>query len=49
LQVSTTGCGDFPNQVNNSVCFPGILKGTLLVRAEILEAALTKAIGQGRR
>jgi malate dehydrogenase (oxaloacetate-decarboxylating) len=28
-----TGRGDFPNQVNNSVCFPGILKGALLVRA----------------
>lgn len=28
-----TGRGDFPNQVNNSVCFPGILKGALIVRA----------------
>jgi malate dehydrogenase len=28
-----TGRGDFPNQINNSVCFPGILKGALLVRA----------------
>jgi len=26
--------GDFPNQVNNAVCFPGILKGALLVRAK---------------
>ena len=25
--------GDFPNQVNNSIGFPGILKGTLIVRA----------------
>ncbi|MBN1243537.1 MAG: NADP-dependent malic enzyme [Spirochaetales bacterium] len=31
--VVATGRGDFPNQVNNSVCFPGILKGALLVRA----------------
>ena len=29
-----TGRGDFPNQINNSVCFPGILKGALLVRAK---------------
>ena len=29
--VVATGRGDFPNQVNNSVCFPSILKGTLLV------------------
>jgi malate dehydrogenase (oxaloacetate-decarboxylating) len=31
--IVATGRGDFPNQVNNSVCFPGILKGMLLVRA----------------
>lgn len=29
-----TGRGDFPNQINNSVCFPGILKGALLVRSK---------------
>jgi len=32
--ILATGRGDFPNQVNNSVCFPGILKGALLVRAK---------------
>jgi malate dehydrogenase (oxaloacetate-decarboxylating) len=32
--IVATGRGDFPNQVNNSVCFPGILKGVLLVRAK---------------
>ena len=32
--IVATGRGDFPNQVNNSVGFPGILKGTLLVRAK---------------
>lgn len=31
--IVATGRGDFPNQVNNSVGFPGILKGSLLVRA----------------
>lgn len=31
--IVATGRGDFPNQVNNSVGFPGILKGALLVRA----------------
>ena len=31
--IVATGRGDFPNQVNNSVCFPSILKGTLLVQA----------------
>jgi malate dehydrogenase (oxaloacetate-decarboxylating) len=31
--IVATGRGDFPNQVNNSLGFPGILKGTLIVRA----------------
>ena len=31
--IVATGRGDFPNQVNNSVCFPSVLKGTLLVQA----------------
>jgi len=31
--IVATGRGDFPNQVNNSVCFPSILKGALLVSA----------------
>jgi len=31
--VVATGRGDFPNQVNNSMGFPGILKGALLCRA----------------
>ena len=31
--IVATGRGDFPNQVNNSVCFPGILKGALLTHA----------------
>ncbi|MCL2008522.1 MAG: NADP-dependent malic enzyme [Treponema sp.] len=31
--IVATARGDFPNQVNNSVCFPGILKGALLVRS----------------
>ena len=31
--IVATGRGDFPNQVNNSVGFPGILKGALMARA----------------
>jgi malate dehydrogenase (oxaloacetate-decarboxylating) len=33
-RIVGTGRSDFPNQVNNSVCFPGILKGALMVRAK---------------
>jgi malate dehydrogenase (oxaloacetate-decarboxylating) len=32
--IVATGRGDFPNQVNNSMGFPGILKGALLTRAK---------------
>lgn len=32
--IVATGRGDFPNQVNNSTGFPGILKGALMVRAK---------------
>jgi len=32
--IVATGRGDFPNQVNNSLGFPGILKGSLSVRAK---------------
>jgi malate dehydrogenase (oxaloacetate-decarboxylating) len=31
--IVATGRSDFPNQVNNSMCFPGLLKGSLIVRA----------------
>jgi malate dehydrogenase (oxaloacetate-decarboxylating) len=31
--IVATGRGDFPNQVNNSIGFPGILRGALMVRA----------------
>ncbi|MEA1874533.1 MAG: NADP-dependent malic enzyme [Bacteroidota bacterium] len=32
--IVATGRGDFANQVNNSLGFPGILKGALMVRAK---------------
>ena len=32
-EIVATGRGDFPNQVNNSLGFPGILKGALLAQA----------------
>jgi malate dehydrogenase (oxaloacetate-decarboxylating) len=31
--IIATGRSDFPNQVNNSLCFPGIFRGVLDVRA----------------
>ncbi|MCX7818834.1 MAG: NADP-dependent malic enzyme [Kiritimatiellae bacterium] len=33
VAVFATGRSDFPNQVNNSLCFPGLFRGVLDVRA----------------
>jgi malate dehydrogenase (oxaloacetate-decarboxylating) len=34
--VVATGRSDFPNQVNNSLCFPGVFRGALDVRASTI-------------
>ena len=33
VRIVATGRGDFPNQLNNSLAFPGIFRGVLDVRA----------------
>lgn len=35
-EIVATGRSDFPNQVNNSLCFPGLFRGTLDVRAKTI-------------
>lgn len=52
--VVATGRSDFPNQVNNSLCFPGIFRGTLDVQArtisdEMCFAAAEAIAGRARR
>ena len=46
--VVSTGRSDFPNQVNNVLCFPGIFRGALDVRAsdinDTMKIAAAKAI-----
>jgi malate dehydrogenase (oxaloacetate-decarboxylating) len=44
--IVATGRGDFPNQVNNSLGFPGILKGALLVRAHGISDGMTIAAAE---
>jgi malate dehydrogenase (oxaloacetate-decarboxylating) len=44
--VVATGRGDFPNQVNNSLGFPGILKGALTVRARKVTDKMALAAAQ---
>ncbi len=41
--IVATGRGDFPNQVNNSLGFPGILKGALLVKARKITDSMAVA------
>ncbi|MFC2004190.1 NADP-dependent malic enzyme [Chloroflexota bacterium] len=36
VKIMATGRSDFPNQVNNSIGFPGIFRGTLDVRARTI-------------
>lgn len=36
VAIFATGRSDFPNQVNNSLCFPGLFRGALDVRARTI-------------
>jgi malate dehydrogenase (oxaloacetate-decarboxylating) len=42
-KVVATGRSDFPNQVNNSLGFPGIFRGTLDVRAKTISDTMCRA------
>ena len=46
--VIATGRSDFPNQINNSLCFPGFFKGALAARCsyvtQAMKTAATRAI-----
>ncbi len=48
VRIMATGRSDYPNQINNVLCFPGIFKGALKVRAhtinEEMKLAAAKAI-----
>ena len=41
--ILATGRSDFPNQVNNVLCFPYIFRGTLDVRAHVINDEMKKA------
>jgi malate dehydrogenase (oxaloacetate-decarboxylating) len=44
--IVATGRSDFPNQVNNSLGFPGIFRGTLDVRAKTITDSMCHAASQ---
>ena len=41
--VVGTGRSDFPNQINNLLCFPGLFRGALDARAQITEEMMMAA------
>jgi malate dehydrogenase (oxaloacetate-decarboxylating) len=51
VRVMATGRSDYPNQINNALCFPGIFRGALDVRAreinEEMKLAAAYAIASG--
>jgi malate dehydrogenase (oxaloacetate-decarboxylating) len=51
VRVMATGRSDFPNQINNVLCFPGLFRGALDARAheinEEMKMAAARAIASG--
>jgi len=45
-RIVATGRGDFPNQLNNSLAFPGIFRGVLDVRARTVTDEMAMAAAQ---
>ena len=43
VRIMATGRSDYPNQINNVLCFPGIFRGTLDVRAPAITEAMKTA------
>jgi malate dehydrogenase (oxaloacetate-decarboxylating) len=43
VRVMATGRSDYPNQINNVLCFPGIFRGALDVRAREINEAMKLA------
>src|SRR3979411_286781 len=50
VRIMATGRSDYPNQINNVLCFPGIFRGALDVRAstitEEMKMAAARAIAE---
>jgi malate dehydrogenase (oxaloacetate-decarboxylating) len=43
VRIMATGRSDYPNQINNVLCFPGIFRGALDVRATAITEAMKMA------
>ena len=47
VAIMATGRSDYPNQINNVLCFPGIFRGALDVRAREITEAMKMAAAEG--
>src|SRR3954454_12358907 len=47
VKIMATGRSDYPNQINNVLCFPGIFRGALDVRARKITDEMKIAAAQG--
>src|SRR5206468_6930529 len=46
-RIIATGRSDYPNQINNVLCFPGIFRGALDVRAREITEDMKMAAARG--
>jgi malate dehydrogenase (oxaloacetate-decarboxylating) len=46
VRIMATGRSDYPNQINNVLCFPGIFRGALDVRAQAITEQMKMAAAQ---
>ena len=46
VKIMATGRSDYPNQINNVLCFPGIFRGALDVRAPVITEDMKMAAAQ---
>jgi malate dehydrogenase (oxaloacetate-decarboxylating) len=46
-RIIATGRSDYPNQINNVLCFPGIFRGALDVRAHEITEEMKMAAARG--
>jgi malate dehydrogenase (oxaloacetate-decarboxylating) len=47
VKIMATGRSDYPNQINNVLCFPGIFRGALDVRARQITDEMKIAAARG--
>ncbi|MGI8558320.1 MAG: NAD-dependent malic enzyme [Solirubrobacteraceae bacterium] len=43
VRIMATGRSDYPNQINNVLCFPGLFRGTLDVRSHVISEPMKLA------